>query len=178
VMPKDIDLDKIILTIIDSDSRAPVEYIDHINAHLYKNPDKAYKTVFIPTMLFKNNDLEVPVLTRAFDHYHCMGHYMTTVTIFDMCLPLSNYTMSYRVLERSGFWDKGEISIAEDAHNFGKLFWKNNGDIYGVPIYTPFIQSNIQSGDNYLANVRAKYTQCIRHAMGIFESSYNLQKFV
>lgn len=177
-IPKEIDLSKLLITIIDSDSIAPVEYIDHVNAHLYKNPEQANKTVFCPTMIFKLNDMDVPILTRTFDHFHCLAHYTSTVSAFDLSLPFSNYSVSYPLIKSVGFWDKGKDSVAEDNHNFSKMFWANNGDVYGVPIYTPFIQSNIQSGDNYLDNMRAKFTQATRHAMGVFEVSYNLSKFV
>jgi hypothetical protein len=176
-MPKEFDLDKLFITIIDSDSIAPVDYIDHVNSYIYKNPDRAYKTVFIPTMIFKLNDMDVPILTRTFDHFHCLAHYTSTVSAFDIALPFSNYTMSYRILKKCGFWDKGKDSVAEDNHNFSKMFWATNGDAYGVPIYTPFIQANIQSGDNYLDNMKAKFTQATRHAMGVFEVGYNMSKF-
>lgn len=49
-----------------------------------------------------------------------------------------------------------------------KMFWAKSEEFEAIPIYTPFIQSNIQSGDNYINNIRAKYIQSTRHAMGLF----------
>lgn len=110
-MPKDIDLNKVFVTILDSDSTAPVDYIEHVNAHLYKYPEKSHSSIFIPTMIFKKNDLDVPLLTRSFDHFHCLGHYTSTVSLFRLGLAFSNYTLSYKNIKEIGFWDTGKYSI-------------------------------------------------------------------
>jgi hypothetical protein len=44
-------------------------------------------------------------------------------------------------------------------------------------IYTPFNQLNIQSGGNYYNNLKQKFWQAVRHAQGLFESSYCINKF-
>jgi len=44
-------------------------------------------------------------------------------------------------------------------------------------IYTPFNQLNIQSGSNYVDNLKHKFWQAVRHAQGLLESSYCINKF-
>jgi hypothetical protein len=148
-MPKEFDLDKLFITIIDSDSIAPVDYIDHVNSYIYKNPDRAYKTVLHP-----NDDLQTQRYGRSYSdpnfrpfplprplHLNCVG-----LRHCPALLELHHELQDSQA--GAGFWDKGKDSVAEDNHNFSKMFWTTNGDAYGVPIYTPFIQANIQSGDN------------------------------
>jgi len=72
---------------------------------------------------------------------------------------LSNYTMSYNLLKRIGFWDTIEEAIAEDFHIYLKAHFKTNGETIAVPIYVPFNQLNIQTGRGYTEDLKAKFWQ-------------------
>lgn len=56
IMPSDIDLEKVFVTVIDCDSLAPNQYIDEVNARIYKNRSKSEKTTFGPSQIFTRND--------------------------------------------------------------------------------------------------------------------------
>lgn len=49
--------------------------------------------------------MEVPFLTRTYDQSHSMVHFSNIVSIFSAGFPLSNYTVSYELMKRIGFWD-------------------------------------------------------------------------
>ena len=75
------------------------------------------------------------------------------VSMFDAGFPLSNYTMSYCLVKQIGFWDTVPDAIGEDFHTTIIAFWKNSGDVYTIPIFTPFNQINIQTGKGYCADL-------------------------
>jgi hypothetical protein len=94
----------------------------------------------------------------------------------ELSFSLSNYSISYNLIKSIGFWDKYADAIAEDMHTQLKAIYARNGDLYTQIIYTPFNQLNIQSG-SYIDNLKHKFWQGVRHAQGLFESSYCVNKF-
>jgi cellulose synthase/poly-beta-1,6-N-acetylglucosamine synthase-like glycosyltransferase len=144
IMPVNISLEKVYVTVVDCDSLAPKEYIDEVNARIYKNPEKSLKTTFCPVQIFTRNNMEVPLLVRAFDNFHSLAHWHSGfIPGAGFALPLSNFTISYVALKSNGFLDTYPEAIAEDSHTTLKLFWKRNTDYYGEMIYTPFNQLNL-----------------------------------
>lgn len=53
-----------------------------------------------------------------------------------------------------------------------KAHFKTNGEAKGVPIFIPFNQLNIQTGNGYVADIKAKFMQLERHARGLIEIGY------
>ena len=63
--------------------------------------------------------------------------------------------------------DINEDAITDDIHTYQKIFWKVNGPVYTVPIYTPFNQLSVETGKGYLQDIKAKFWQIERHGKGI-----------
>lgn len=177
IMPADVDLDKVFVTVMDCDGLAPNQYIDEVNARIYKNRERSEKTTFGPSQIFTRNDREVPIHTRSFDYFHSMAHWSLHMIGAEFTLPLSNYTISYKALKKIGFWDKYTEAIAEDSHTTLKAYFQTDGDHYGEQIYVPFNQLNVQSGERYFENLYHKFWQAVRHAQGLAEGCYTLQKY-
>ena len=57
--------------------------------------------------------------------------------------------MSYNLAKRIGFWDTCKDAIAQDMQTTVKAYWKTQGDITTVPIYVPFNQANLSTGNGY-----------------------------
>lgn len=53
-----------------------------------------------------------------------------------------------------------------------KAYFKTNGEVKGVPIYTPFNQLNIQTGNGYVEDVKAKFWQLERHGRALLDMGY------
>jgi hypothetical protein len=49
--------------------------------------------------------MEVPFLSRTYDQSHSLVHFCNLVSSFDASFPLSNYTLSYKLIKSIGFWD-------------------------------------------------------------------------
>jgi hypothetical protein len=52
-----------------------------------------------------------------------------------------------------GFWDTCPDAIGEDFHTTQKAFWKTKGELVSIPIYVPFNQVNVQTGNGYWSDV-------------------------
>lgn len=77
----------------------------------------------------------------------------------DITFPLSNYTGSYELFRKIGFWDTCSDAIGEDCHTTMKALWKTQGEVRSVPIYVPFNQVNIATGKGYFKDIEAKFWQ-------------------
>lgn len=115
------------VTIIDADSWVPGIYMDEMEDHLSKYYGDKHKFIYQPNQIFTRNNLEVPIFTRVYDIMHSCMHHSNLLSAFDVTYPLSNYTMSYSLLKRIGFWDTCADAIGEDFHQTQKAFWKTRG---------------------------------------------------
>ena len=88
-------------------------------------------------------------------------------------MAVSNYTLSYRLLEKIDFWDTCEYSRGEDVRTSAKAFWKTNGEVKVIPVYAPVNQLSINTGKGYKADFLARFHQAKRHCQCQIEVSYN-----
>jgi len=61
--------------------------------------------MYQPTQIFTRNYLEVPLMTRVMDVFHSFAHMGNLYSSFNFTFPLSNYTLSYDLVKRMGYWD-------------------------------------------------------------------------
>lgn len=92
-----------------------------------------------------------------------------------MAPPLSNYSLSFNLIKRIGFWDTCPDAIGEDFHTTIKAFWKCDGDIRTVDMHIHFNQVNVQTGMGYIEDVKARFWQAERHARGCADAAYCLK---
>jgi hypothetical protein len=50
--------------------------------------------------------------------------------------------------------------------------WKTQGEAITVPIYAPFNQLNLATGNGYCADLEARFWQAERHARGLGDVAY------
>ena len=98
------------LTIIDSDSWAPNHYFSEVDCYLRRNKEKINKVIFSAPQIFTRNSFKVPVVVRIYDMMHSMIHLANLPALF-FSFPLSNYTLSYTLLEKIGFWDTNADAV-------------------------------------------------------------------
>jgi hypothetical protein len=105
-------------------------------------------------------------------------HHSNLISVFDASFPLSNYSLSFNLIKRIGFWDTCSDAIGEDFHTTVKAFWKCQGEIETYPIYASFNQVNIQTGKGYFADIEARFWQAERHARGVADVAYNINMLI
>ena len=133
--------------------------------------------MFCPPQIFTRNHLEVPVFNRIYDMMHSLVH-LSSLVAFYFSFPLSNYSISYLLVERIGFWDTNPDAIGEDFHTCQKCFWKINGTVHTVPIYTPFNQLSLLTGKGYCSDIKARFWQLERHTRGVSDVAYSFNMLI
>jgi hypothetical protein len=119
--------------------------------------------------------MDVPIFTRVYDMMHGYAHCSNLFSCFNLTFPLSNYSLSYVLVKRIGFWDTCADAIGEDFHTTQKAFWKTGGEIKTFPIYAAFNQVNIATGKGYVQDMLARFWQAERHAQGVADVAYNFK---
>ena len=127
--------------------------------------------MFCPPQIFTRNHLDSPVFSRTYDSMHSMVHLSNMVAIC-YSFPLSNYTISYSLAKRIGYWDTNADAIGEDFHTCQKCHWKLDGPFHTVPIYVPFNQFSLSTGKGYWNDVKARFLQAERHTRGVTDVAY------
>jgi hypothetical protein len=67
--------------------------------------EKKDRTIYMPPQIFTRNYLEVPAFVRIYDQSHSLAHMSNLNAITGVSFPLSNYTLSYSLIKKIGFWD-------------------------------------------------------------------------
>lgn len=103
--------------------------------------------------------MDVPMMTRVFDNTHSLAQLSNMRSNYDLIFPISNYSISFTLVKKIGFWDTCADAIGEDFHISQKAFWKTNGQAFNVPIYIPFNNVNVQTGKGYFQDIEARFWQ-------------------
>ena len=111
-----------------------------------------------------------------YDIMHGYYHLGNLTSFLDLAAPLSNYTISYKLVQRIGYWDTCADAIGEDFHTFQKAFWKTNGEVKAKIILAPFNQANIETGKGYWENIKARFWQGERHSQGCADIGYSMKQ--
>ena len=122
-----IDMNEVFVTILDADSMVPALYTDQVTKHIQNNYEKRHRYIYQPPQVFTCNINEVPFLVSTMDSIMSYMHSSNLYSVFKYTLAVSNYTLSYRLLERIGFWDTCEYSRGEDMRIASKAYWKTGG---------------------------------------------------
>ena len=129
--------------------------------------------MFCPPQIFTRNHLEVPIFNRTYDNLHSLVH-ISSLVAFKFSFPLSNYSLSLSLAKKIGYWDTCSDAIGEDFHTCQKCHWKVEGPFKTIPIYIPFNQLSLETGEGYLKNIKARFLQALRHTRGVADAAYCL----
>ena len=69
------------------------------------NCERGLKTIYQTAQLFARNHMEVPIISRTYDQSHSAINYSNFSSFTDIAASLSNYTLSFNLIKKIGFWD-------------------------------------------------------------------------
>ncbi|KAI9254853.1 glycosyl transferase family group 2-domain-containing protein [Sporodiniella umbellata] len=167
------DRSRIMLTIMDADAAIPELYIHEVEEALNKSDDPYY-TICAPPIFFSRNSHEVPAAVRMTDITWATLVMSNLSNSDGLCVPCSNYSLSFILADRVGYWDVDADAIGEDMHMWLKCFFKTDGHARTASIYVPINLTNVQC-DGYMANLHARYVQAKRHFQGVADLGYTLR---
>lgn len=101
--------------------------MDQVETEIESNYEKRHNFIFQPPQYFTKNEKEVAFFVRIMDNLMSIMHCSNLFSICGYTLGVSNYTVSYRILERVDFWDTCVYSRCEDIRFPAKAIWKSNG---------------------------------------------------
>jgi len=165
--------DFITVTSCDADVCLHPKYFAALSYQFLKN-EKPYNKFWQAAILFYNNIWRVPIFVRIVHTIYSING------IAQLLSPGSNfnystYTTSWRLLEKSGFWDVDVVS--EDWHLFFKAFFASRGDVELESVYLPLYADAVE-GQTYWESLKAQYVQNRRWAWGVTDISYALTRFL
>ncbi|HEX9364968.1 MAG TPA: glycosyltransferase family 2 protein [Candidatus Dormibacteraeota bacterium] len=166
------DLDKVLITDLDSDYRVHPQYFAWISWHHARQPLRDY-IIWQPVPLFHNNIWQVPLAVRIMSastsqwqmFLHSRPHRLVA---------FSSYTCSLDFVHRIGYWDKDVIP--EDSRFYWKAFFTFGKRFSVKSVWLPIYGDSPQARD-YAATHVSQYNQIKRWAWGITDVPYVLTRF-
>ncbi len=167
------DKDFITVTSCDADVSIHPKYFSLLSYQFLKN-DKPYNKFWQAAILFYNNIWRVPIFVRVVHTIYSINGIAQLLSPGSN-LNYSTYTTSWRLLEKSGFWDVDVVS--EDWHLFFKAFFASRGDVELESVYLP-LYADAAEGPTYWESLKAQYVQNRRWAWGVTDISFALTRFL
>ncbi len=167
------DKDFLTATSCDADMAFHAKHFALLSFKFLSNPDRHLR-FWQGAILFYNNIWRVPMLVRVINTVYSIGQ------LADLVRPhwtfnYSSYSLSWRLLEESDFWDVDVIP--EDWHLFFKTFFSHRGLVGVESLHLP-VYGDAAEGNSQWASYRSNYQQVRRWAWGITDLSYALKMYL
>lgn len=157
----------IMVTVMDADTQWHPRYFSALTYAFITQPDRYYSFWQAPIRYHGNIQDLHPALRLI--NVFASALELAYLSSWWLSLPISSYSLSFKLLQSSDFWDANVI--AEDWHMFLKAYFSQHGRVRVIPIYLPFIAS-VVGGDTFWESVKNRYHQTVRHALGSREIGY------
>ena len=166
-------LDRLTLTSSDADSLFHPRYFAVVS-QLFAADPRRYLRFWQAPLLLDNNIWRVPSIIRLFTFMTNAVHLSEQSNAAAFPLPLSTFTLSFKLAEQVGYWDPAVI--ADDTHVFLRCYFATRGQARITPVYLPTKGDTI-TGATYWQALANFYKQKLRHGWGCQDASYILQKW-
>ncbi|KAJ3341777.1 hypothetical protein HDU93_004161 [Gonapodya sp. JEL0774] len=175
-------LKQYIVTVADADAGIPELYVNHLEL-LLSQSDDPYTQVYCPPMIFSRNCSDVPGAVRITDAlWSCMvaqnlGNWR------GIGFPCAIYSLSLLLADRVNYWDTTPDGIAEDFHTMLRCFLRTDGRARCVLVPVPINLTNVQGSTErnlrgYIINLRARFSQAVRHMYGGADVGYAFREML
>lgn len=169
-----LNIDNIIVTTMDADTRWHMKYFEALTYHFATNPNR-HTTFWQAPIRYHGNIWQVNPLMRIVNTYATAFELAYLAASWWMAMPMSSYSLSLKLLEDSGNWDTDVI--ADEWHMLIKAYFAQSGQVTLEPIYLPFLADST-TGNNIFLSIKNRYSQTLRHAWGSKEVGYMIAKLV
>ena len=169
-----LDVDNYVLTTMDADTRWHEKHFAALTYHFAINENR-HRTFWQAPIRYHGNIWQVNPLMRIINTYATAFELAYLAAPWWMAMPMSSYSLSLKLLERSGNWDTDVI--ADEWHMLIKAYFATDGQVKLEHIYLPFLADST-TGSNIFESIRNRYSQTLRHAWGSKEVGYMLAKLI
>ena len=168
-----LPIENMTLTSCDADSVFNPYYFATL-ARLFVADPKRHRRFWQAPLRYDNNtwQLTAPLRLLTFFMNATLGSELADPLTID--LPLSTYSLSFKLADEAGYWDGAVIS--EDWHMFLRCLFATGGKVSLRPIFLP-TSADAAIGDTARQAVMNTYRQRLRHAWGAQDVGYILQQW-
>ncbi|MGE5602989.1 MAG: glycosyltransferase family 2 protein, partial [Nitrososphaerales archaeon] len=170
---KAIPLDSLTITSCDADSLVHPGYFAELTRQ-FASDERRYERIWQAPFRFNNNIWRSPAPIRLLGFLNNMVQVSELANPLAVNMPLSTYSLSYRLADEVGYWD--EMVIAEDWHILLRCLYGTGGRVTLEPIFLPTCGDSV-TGDSIWDAFGVFYKQRLRHAWGAADVGYMLQQW-
>ena len=169
---KNIDPQKVLITICDADSILPKNYFSYLTFSYLKDKDRLFHFYWAPVLLY-NNFWQLPIFVRI---QATLSSILRLAFLADKenLIQISTYSTSFWLLKQVNFWDTN--IIPEDWHIYLQAFFKFGKKVKTLPLYTIINGDAVYSG-SLIKTLINRYQQEKRWAWGASDIAYALKNF-
>ncbi len=168
-----IPIENLTLTSCDADTVIHPGYFAALTTLFATDPGR-YRHFWQSPLFYHNNIWQVPAPTRLLAVLSSASYLARLVSVLARPLPLSTYSLSFKLADEVGYWDPAVIS--EDWHMFLRCFFAKEGDVALVPIFLPHSLDAVDGETLWRALVN-RCRQAIRHAWGAEDMGFILEQW-
>jgi cellulose synthase/poly-beta-1,6-N-acetylglucosamine synthase-like glycosyltransferase len=168
-----IPLDSLTVTSCDADSLIHPSYFAELTRQFASDP-RRYERIWQAPFRFNNNIWRSPAPIRLLGFLNNMVQVSELANPLAVNMPLSTYSLSFRLADDVGYWD--EMVIAEDWHILLRCLFGTGGRVTLQPVFLPTAGDSV-TGDTIWEAFRIFYKQRLRHAWGSTDIGYILQQW-
>lgn len=169
---KSLDKNYITITSCDADHIFHPKHYSYLTYKFLDDPNR-YLKFWQPTILFYQNIWKLPALTRIVNSMSSIWN-LSQLPRKDRLISYQNYSLSFKLLDKTGYWDKDVIP--EDYHIFFKAFYKTKGKVEVEAIYLPLF-CDAPLGGTFWETVKSQYFQYQRWAWGVSDDPYVIKNY-
>ncbi len=170
---KRIPLDSLTVTSCDADSIIHPAYFAELTRQFVAD-ERRHERIWQAPFRFNNNIWRSPAPIRLLGFLNNMVQVSELANPLAVNMPLSTYSLSFRLLDDVGYWD--EMVIAEDWHILLRCLCGTGGRTTLQPIFLPTCGDSV-TGDTIWDAFGIFYRQRLRHAWGSTDVGYMLQQW-
>ncbi|MBR2996863.1 hypothetical protein IKF33_00235 [Candidatus Saccharibacteria bacterium] len=167
VEKKNIPVENVIITSLDSDNRLSKSYLDYVAYEFVVNNNRQHMS-FQPVSLFMNNIWDAPAPMRVVGVSNSFFNIITTMRPHAI-RNFASHSQPLAALKGMNFWSKR--TIVEDGHQFWRSLFYFDGDYEVLPIRVPIYQ-DVVVGETLWEALKAQFVQLRRWDYGASDVAY------
>jgi len=169
---KKIDINYSVVSSCDADHVYHPNYFANLSYNFLDSPHR-YERFWQPAIVFYNNFWRLPALSRVSNTFGTIWN-IAQLTRTDRLINQQNYSLSFRLLDKIGYWDPDVIP--EDWHMFFKAFFATDGRVEVEPIFLP-LSADAAESVTFLKTTKNQYEQFKRWAWGVSDDPYVIKNY-
>lgn len=166
------NIDNYIVTSCDADHVYHPKHFASLTYGFLSNDDR-YNRFWQPALMFYNNIWQVPAIIRVTDTLGSI-FFLSQLPRKDRLINTANYSLSFRLLDKVGYWDADKIP--EDWGIFFKAYFKMKGGTEVEPLYLP-LMADAPEANGFFNTINNMYQQRKRWAWGVSDDPWVIKKY-